>query len=125
MSKIKTRRIRNKDELITDIKEFNEKKVKTVTYNKKDNDDISSKIRKRKLRNSDKDFVVNKKNILKSDGELDETKLDREIDAEDNLSIGLIFLILIACLVLGIGLGYLLYRIALNSSALIMFRFML
>ncbi len=48
-----------------------------------------------------------------------EKKLDKEIQNEDNLSISLMVLILIGCFVIGIILGYMLYRLAIDSSAII------
>ena len=44
---------------------------------------------------------------------------DKKMEEDDNFSIGVLFLILVGCLLLGIGLGYFLYRLALNSSAVI------
>ena len=46
----------------------------------------------------------------------EEQELDREIEQEDNFSIVLMILILVVCFVVGITLGYILYRIAINSS---------
>ena len=63
---------------------------------------------------------IRKSNIL-DDMEIDflnnkEEQLDKEIDSEDNLSITLMIIILVVCFVVGIFLGYMLYRIAINSS---------
>ena len=49
----------------------------------------------------------------------EERELDRQVEASDNFSMGLIILLLIVCFVVGIGFGYLLYRLAINSSAVI------
>ncbi len=66
------------------------------------------------------DFAIQKDfSALNMDTTLEE-KVDREINAEDNLSIGVIILILFVCLILGIFIGYVLYRLALSNSALIM-----
>ena len=46
----------------------------------------------------------------------EEKKLDEGIQKDDNMSIGLIILILVLCFVVGISLGYLLYKIALNGG---------
>ena len=51
------------------------------------------------------------KKIKKTNLELEETKLDKEIEASDNLSVTVIFLILVTCFVVGGVLGYMLYRI--------------
>ena len=53
---------------------------------------------------------------------MEEEQLDKEINVMDNLSVGFMILILIGCLILGVGLGYVLYRFAMNSSALIFVR---
>jgi len=47
---------------------------------------------------------------------LEEERLDKEIEGEDNLSIGLIVVILVVCFVVGIAVGYILYRLAIDSS---------
>lgn len=46
----------------------------------------------------------------------EEQKLDRELENEDNLSITVMIAILVFCFIIGISLGYILYRIAMNSS---------
>lgn len=46
----------------------------------------------------------------------EEKKLDREIEGQDNLSIMVMIIILVLCFIVGIMLGYMLYRIAMNSS---------
>lgn len=46
----------------------------------------------------------------------EEQKLDRELENEDNFSITVMIVILVLCFVVGILLGYVLYRIAMNSS---------
>ena len=46
--------------------------------------------------------------------------LNDEIEIEENLSIGIIVFILFVCFVLGICVGYLLYRVAINNSAIVM-----
>lgn len=46
----------------------------------------------------------------------EEQKLDQEIEKEDNLSITVMIIILVLCFIIGISLGYILYRIAMNSS---------
>ena len=47
---------------------------------------------------------------------LEEQKLDRQYEKEDNLPVAMMVLILVSCFVIGGILGYMLYRIALNSS---------
>ncbi len=55
------------------------------------------------------------KNILnKTDKELEKEALQ-----EENISIAMIVLIIGLCFVVGISLGYILYRIAINSSSVL------
>ena len=96
MGKVKGRKIRKLD---TDIE-----------Y-KEGNNNIS-KINSRKIRKKEFEDIYFNESI-------EEEKLDKEINAMDNLSVGVMILILIGCLVLGVSLGYILYRLAMNSSALI------
>ena len=56
------------------------------------------------------------KKIRMSMTKAEEKKLDEGIQKDDNMSIGLIILILVLCFVVGISLGYLLYKIALNGG---------
>ena len=56
------------------------------------------------------------KKIRMSMTKAEEKKLDEGIQKDDNMSIGLIILILVLCFVVGISLGYLLYNIALNGG---------
>ena len=48
--------------------------------------------------------------------DVEEIKLDKEIEKSDNLSITVMVIILILCFVIGGILGYMLYRIAINNS---------
>lgn len=47
---------------------------------------------------------------------VEETKLDKEIEKEDNMSIAIVMIILFFCFIVGIALGYLLYKIAITGS---------
>ena len=49
-----------------------------------------------------------------------EDRLDMEIEHKDDLSITLMICILVLCFFVGISLGYMLYRIAINSSNVMM-----
>lgn len=60
--------------------------------------------------------VVGSRRIHGFDSKSSEQKLDKEIEIEDNLSIMVMIIILIICFLVGISLGYMLYRIAINSS---------
>ena len=86
------------------------------------NDDIDDDVL---VLNNDKDKEqasgLNKKSskfkkIRMSMTKAEEKKLDEGIQKDDNMSIGLIILILVLCFVVGISLGYLLYKIALNGG---------
>ena len=48
--------------------------------------------------------------------ESEDQKLDRQLENDDNMSFAVIILILIVCFVVGIFVGYLLYRVAINNS---------
>lgn len=78
---------------VTSIDEIKEDEIKTV-----------KKIKPKKI----------KKEVIISD-EM-EQKLDKEIEHEDDLSITVMICILVLCFFVGISLGYMLYRIAINSS---------
>lgn len=62
----------------------------------------SGKVRTRKLR--------------KISDEMREDSLDRTITREDNFSIGLMIAILVGCFVVGIAVGYILYKLAIDNS---------
>ncbi len=85
------------------------------------------KVKGRKIRKSNANLVEEVKDVdvVSSDDidhSMEEEQLDKEINVMDNLSVGFMILILIGCLILGVGLGYVLYRLAMNSSALIFVR---
>ena len=63
---------------------------------------------KGKKNNADKN-ILNKTDI----------ELEKEALQEDNISIAMIVLIIGLCFVVGISLGYILYRIAINSSSVL------
>lgn len=52
----------------------------------------------------------------------EEVSLDKEAEQEESISIFVIVLILAICFIVGISLGYLLYKIAIDSSAVVMVR---
>lgn len=61
-----------------------------------------------------KKFNINKNVVNKTD-----TELEHEAIQEENVSILMLFLIISVCFVVGIALGYLLFRIAIDSSSAI------
>lgn len=50
----------------------------------------------------------------------EEKELDKAIENEENFSITVMVIILVLCFIVGISLGYVLYRIAINSSNVMM-----
>lgn len=59
---------------------------------------------------------VRAKKVRMSMSKTEEKRLEKGMQQDDNMSIGLMVLILVVCFVVGITLGYLLYRIALNGG---------
>ena len=87
----------------------------------------AKKIKARKIKkvsdiNQESDLLENKENrkikpkkIRMSFSKDEEKKMDEAIARDDNVSIALIVLILAVCFVVGITLGYILYRIAITG----------
>ena len=87
----------------------------------------AKKIKARKIKkvsdiNQEFDLLENKENrkikpkkIHMSFSKDEEKKMDEAIARDDNVSISLIVLILAVCFVVGITLGYILYRIAITG----------
>lgn len=87
----------------------------------------AKKIKARKIKkvsdiNQESDLLENKENrkikpkkIRMSFSKDEEKKMDEAIARDDNVSIALIALILAVCFVVGITLGYILYRIAITG----------
>ena len=96
----------------------------------------AKKIKTRKLRKGTKDLVdtgldegtrikekndilkkkkVKSKKIRMSFSKVEEQKMDKAIERDDNMSVMLIVIVLVLCFIVGISLGYLLYRIAING----------
>ena len=87
----------------------------------------AKKIKARKIKkvsdiNQESDLLENKENrkikpnkIRMSFSKNEEKKMDEAIARDDNVSIALIVLILAVCFVVGITLGYILYRIAITG----------
>jgi len=93
-----------KSRKIVKPKNFDENVIKEdkIESNVKCFDSSKEKIRTRKVRMS----------LTKAE----EKKLDNEIERDDNMSIVVMILILVFCFVVGISLGYLLYRIAITGG---------
>lgn len=87
----------------------------------------AKRIKARKIKkvsdiNQESDLLENKENrkikpkkIRMSFSKDEEKKMDEAIARDDNVSIALIVLILAVCFVVGITLGYILYRIAITG----------
>lgn len=94
------------------------------------------KIRKKRKKNTISFTQVINKNDIKKElergeneealskaGEMsEEVSLDKEAEQEESISIFVIVLILAVCFIVGIALGYLLYKIAIDSSAVVIVR---
>lgn len=77
----------------------------------------NSKVRNRKIRVKleDKDMEKDIDEVQEIE-EVEEEKLDKELETEDNMSFAVMALILVVCFVVGILVGYLLYRLAIDNS---------
>lgn len=86
---------------MADIKKIRGHKIKVVKLEK---DDFAN---------------IEVEEVIEDDSNLSdeiEKKIDKEIEHENDLSITVIISILVLCFFVGISLGYMLYRIAINSS---------
>ena len=110
VDKVESEEVVDKKKKAVVTKQVKGKKVAKGLVEKDASTQKYSKVRKRKI----KPFILNDNEV---DLDIVEKQLDKEIEAEDNLSIGVMILILIGCLALGVSVGYLLYRLAINSSA--------
>lgn len=105
MDKVKGRKIRKKEDI--------NKEEEKVSIEKNNNNYCSySKVRKRKIKN----VVKNKDDVIASKDEYMDQEY-KNIESEDNFSLGLMIFILVLCVIVGVVLGYFLYRLAINSSA--------
>ena len=48
--------------------------------------------------------------------EISVDEIDKEIENDDNMSLALIFFIVVMCFIVGIVVGYIIYRLAINTS---------
>lgn len=104
-------------------KEVKSKKIrKNLVVDKEiDKDSEKSKDLDLKSKKSNTEVLENKKKIKTrkikmSISKAEEEKLDKEIAKEDNVSVLVMVIILTLCFVVGISLGYILYRIAITGS---------
>lgn len=61
---------------------------------------------------------VRERKVVKA--EFEETKEDIRVETEDTVSLVVAILVLIACAIIGIILGYVMYKLAISTSATIM-----
>lgn len=118
--KIKSRKI-NKENKVLEDKDSKVSKKKNPKSKKKTLDDVLGKVDTSRSIALERRVISTKKSlkgkkIKSSNLYLEEKKLDKEYEKEDNLSVTMMILILVACFVIGGILGYMLYRIAMNSS---------
>lgn len=99
-NKIRGRKI-IKGEMV-EIPKENVKNIRDIKEKKTSSKASTEKIKTRKIRMS----------LTKAE----EKKMDKVIEQEDNISILVMVFILCVCFVIGISLGYLLYRIAINGA---------
>lgn len=117
MAMVKTRKIRDYQEKVSvsENESFSELKDFNDSLDKSDIDN-NTKMRKRKLRKRfGNDFTW-----TQDDGVREFQREEKEALSDDSFSIGMIVLILVLCLFFGVSVGYILYRLAINSSALIL-----
>ena len=117
MTMVKTRKIRDYQEKVSvsENESFSELKDFNDSLDKSDIDN-NTKMRKRKLRKRfGNDFTW-----TQDDGVREFQREEKEALSDDSFSIGMIVLILVLCLFFGVSVGYILYRLAINSSALIL-----
>lgn len=105
MGKVRGHKINKEKNVYLDEK--NDIVLEDTVDDVENNSQQTLKIRKRKIRTSE---------IINNDTE--ELELDESVVVEDNLSLGLMVFILVVCVLVGVFLGYFLYRLAINSSAL-------
>lgn len=71
---------------------------------------------KNNMKSNFKNKNIKLKKISMSLTKKEENELDNYIEKSDNISIVVIVAILIVCFIVGISLGYILYRIAINGA---------
>lgn len=79
------------------------------------------KFRKRKIHYYQQSSVTSSNKLKKRvrrDRSLEH--IDQEFDSENSLSIALIVFVLVLCFIVGITLGYILYRIAMDNSSVLL-----
>ena len=129
MSQVKGKKVSKNVSISDEVKNKEVSKVRKRKVNlekKVSKEDISenNSSKKRKLKkvkgSKIRYYRLYEKNY-DGDKDINEIDLNDSVASDDNFSIGIIIFILMVCFVLGISLGYLLYRLAISSSAMIVF----
>lgn len=102
-------------------KDLKKDNINTKKARKKKLDDVLNKVDssraialERRVRTTNKSLKGKKVKAINRG--IEEKKLDQEIEMEESLSVATMILIIVACCVLGSIIGYMLYRIAMNSG---------
>lgn len=90
-------------------KQVKSSKIRSIN-NIKEN---SAKVNKKAV---SKESSVSAKNRVRS-AKIRMTKVDKELEQSDNISIAAMIFIIVICFVVGIGLGYILYNLAISNSS--------
>ena len=99
VKKIKSRKLKKSNDVDDVVLEISNEDKKTCVDKKEGN---IKKVRTKKIRMS----------LSKTE----EQKLDKDMEREDKMSVMVIVMILGLCFIVGISLGYVLYRIALTGA---------
>lgn len=83
----------------------------------KDNVENKEELKNSISENKNKRKKVKSRKIKMAYTAKEEQKMDKQIETEDNVSVLVMVIILVLCFIVGISLGYILYRIAINSSS--------
>lgn len=107
---------------MSDIRSVKSRRINKNTILKvkdlEDNKDISESVKS--MQETPKKVKARK--IKMSFTAKEEEKIDHQMEKEENISIAVMLIILVFCFIIGMSLGYMLYRIAINSSAMFIVR---
>lgn len=106
---------------MTDVKKIKARKLKKNNSSDDIDVDINKGVVDDKKQSKSNNRVVKKKvksrKIKMSFTAKEERKMDNQIEVENNISVAFMMFILVLCFIVGISLGYILYRIAINNSS--------
>lgn len=106
VKKIKTRKLK-KSLSSKKVEEDNLQNINNHTNNLKKNDAVGAKERKK----------IKSRKIRMSFSVKEEKQMDKQMETFEKVSITVMVFILVLCFIVGVSLGYVLYRIAINSSS--------